>query len=61
MTPLFVADCDAFHAVALFHGINYILTFQHTAEYRVFAIQVRLRGVGNEELRPIGIRASIGH
>lgn len=56
-----VVDGDRGDLVALLDRIHHVLAIGHLAEDRVFAIEMRSRAVGDEELRAIGPRTGIGH
>ncbi len=59
--PLLVRDGYLFHFVALADCVHHILPFKHLAKHRVLVVEPGRGHVGDEELRPIGIGAGIGH
>lgn len=54
-------DDDFLHDIALTNGVDNILPIKHLAEYGVFAVEVWLGRVGDEELAAVCVRAGICH
>src|SRR5262249_13127627 len=52
---------DALHDVASSNGVEHLEPGDDLAEDRVLAIEVRLRRVADEKLRPAGVLAPMGH
>ena len=56
-----VKDFDGIDRVALFDGVDNILSFCHLAENGVFAVEVGSGDVGDEKLAPVGVGPRVGH
>ena len=54
-------DCDVFDGVFLTDGVNDVLASSGFSKNGMFAVEVRSWAVGDEELRAIGVGASVGH
>ena len=54
-------DLDRVDQVALLHGVNDFLAFEHFAEYGVLAVKPRAFDMRDEELRAVGVRTGVGH
>src|SRR6185295_4234357 len=61
ITILILRDCHILHGVALLDRVDDILAVDHLAEDCVFAVEVGLRRVDDEELAAVGVGASVGH
>jgi hypothetical protein len=59
--PLAFFDGHFIHFIALADGVDDILAFYHFAKDGVFAIEMGLRRMGDEELAAVGAGASIRH
>jgi len=66
--PLFkLGSCSRFvdnhsqHRIPLADRINHIMAGNHFPENGVFSIEMRLGGVGDEELASVGVLPGIGH
>jgi hypothetical protein len=56
-----LGDQNLFHKITLLQVEHYVHSLCHLTKDRMFAIQVRLRLVTNEELAAVSIWASVGH
>lgn len=56
-----LVDGDRVNFVTLGDFIHHVLPYDDFAEHRMFAIEVRRRKVGDEELAAVGVRPRVGH
>lgn len=62
MSVLAFGDGDTVDFIALTNGVNHFLAIaRNLTEYSVLAVEPRGCLVGDEELRAVGVGASIGH
>jgi hypothetical protein len=57
----YLADRNAFHAVARTDGVHDVLARHNLSEDCVLAVEMRLRRVGDEKLAPVRARSGVCH
>ena len=60
MVP-FTENRNRIDPVTLLNAVNHILPFSDPAEHSMLAVQMRLGGMGDEELGAVRVRARVGH
>ena len=60
MVP-FTENRNRIDTVTLLYAVNDILPFSYPAEYSMLAVQMRLGGMGDEELGAVGVWTRVGN